>query len=161
MFSHPKSTPTEHAHRAKITAPQPVPPSTTKEGKLSYWQLTHDRLQHFEIPWREEPDHFDRLLTALSCVMQFSLGTRGSGLWVDVYRNKKATAQLSFQYLVTLNTPNDSDTILVDDLPDLLNMLEHLAPIIELSMASHREESSLAQQMRIAAGEAGSSGPAH
>lgn len=161
MFSHPKSPPSERPSRPHSSAPQPTPPSTTKEGKLSYWQLTHDRLQHFEVPWREDPDHFERLLKTLHCVSQFSLGTRGTGLWVDVYRNKKATAQLAFQYLVTLNTPSDSDTVLVDDLPDLLSMLEHLAPIIQLSMASHREESSLAQKMRIAAAENDSSGTAH
>jgi hypothetical protein len=117
---------------------RPGPPSTTHEGRLSYWQLSHDRLQHFEIPWREEPDHFERLLTTLHCVSQYTLGVPGSGLWVEVYRNKKAAPQINFQYLVTLNTPADSDTILVDDLPDLLNMLEHLAPIIELSMQSAR-----------------------
>ena len=120
---------------------RPEPPSTTHEGRLSYWQLTHDRLQHFEIPWREEPDHFERLLTTLHCVSQYTLGVPGSGLWVEVYRNKKATPQINFQYLVTLNTPADSDTILVDDLPDLLTMLEHLAPIIRLSIESARQSS--------------------
>jgi hypothetical protein len=161
MFSNPKSPQGERSARGGASAHQPTPPSTTKEGKLSYWQLTHDRLQHFEVPWREAADNPDRLVKALSCSLQFSLGARGTGLWVDVYRSKKSTPQLSFQYLVTLNTPSDSDTILVDDLPDLLNMLEHLSPVIQLSMASHRDESSLAQKLRMAAGDADSSGTAH
>jgi hypothetical protein len=112
------------------------------------------------VPWHQETDHFDRLLKALSCVLQFSLGARGTGMWVDVYRNKKTTPQLSFQYLVTLNTPSDSDTILVDDLPDLLNMLEHLTPVIQLSMISQRPESPLAQKLR-AASETDGTGTAH
>jgi hypothetical protein len=162
MFSHPRPASPERARRTGeggSTSSVPNPPAA---GKLSYWQLTHDRLQHFEVPWREGGDHFDRLVKALSCVLQFSLGTPGAGLWVDVYRNMQTTPQLSFQYLVTLNSPSNYNIVLVDDLPDLLAMLEHLAPIVQLSMSSRQEQNQLTQKHRAAAAEeVGGSGTQH
>jgi hypothetical protein len=142
-------------------SPRPDPPSTNKEGKFSYWQLANDRLQHFEIPGRDEPDHFERLLRVLHCMPQFTLGTKGSGFWVEVFRNHRTTAQLSFQFLITLNTASDSDMVLVDDLPDLLNMLEHLAPIIQLSVESTRSASMAAERSRLLRGDADTPEPAH
>jgi hypothetical protein len=107
---------------------------------FSYWQLVNERLQHFEIPWRDEPDHFDRLLQALHCRRQFALGERGAGVWIEVYRNERTTPELKFHYLLTLNTPDAYDIVLVHDLPDLLTFLEHLAPTLQLAMATSKRE---------------------
>ncbi len=154
MLYHRKSRDMDKQTAPENSVSRPEPPSQTKEGKLSYWQLTHERLQHFEIPWREDQDHSERLVKTLHCTPQYHLGNRGSGFWVEVFRNQRVAPQLSFQFLVTLNTPTDSDTILVDDLPDLLSMLEHLAPIIRLSMESTRQVDIVADRVHIVAGEA-------
>lgn len=161
MLHHRKAHGTGEPDAPDKVAARPEPPSQTKEGKLSYWQLTHERLQHFEIPWRDDQDHSERLVTTLHCVPQYTLGQRGSGFWVEVFRNQRIAPQLSFQFLVTLNTPTDSDTVLVDDLPDLLSMLEHLAPIIRLSMETTRQVDIVADKIHIQASEADTSGAAH
>lgn len=161
MPHRPGSHGADDADARDAATSRPGPPSQTKEGKLSYWQLTHERLQRFEIPWRDDGDHAERLVQTLHCAPQYSLGHRGAGFWVEVFRNQRVAPQLSFQFLVTLNTPTDSDTVLVDDLPDLLSMLEHLAPIIRLSMESTRQVDIIADRVHIVAGDADAPGAAH
>lgn len=121
------------------TAPPPTPAAT-----LGYWQLKRGRLHSFEVPWSDERDGFTRLLRALHGEKDFTLGVPGDGLCVTVYRCGKPSSDLSFQFLVTLDSGKQSDKILVEDLPDLLAFLDQLVPIIELAMKTRARAESLA-----------------
>lgn len=126
-------------------AGRPAPSSPAAPGHtLAYWQLTRGRLRSFEIPWSDQSDGFNRLLRTLHCERQFDLGAQRDGVGVTVYRCHQPSAELSFQFLVTLNTGTQPDTILVEDLPDLLAFLDQLAPIIELVMKTRTREEQLA-----------------
>jgi hypothetical protein len=128
----------EPSRRGRPEPQPPAPPAT--RGRLSYWQFVRQRLEHFEIPWDDDANHFDRLLHLLHCTWQYRLGTSHQGFWVEVYRNERPSPSLSFEYLLTLNGRTASDIVLIGDLPDLLYLLEHLTPIVQTSMESAERE---------------------
>lgn len=131
------------------TSPAPAAPGAT----LGYWQLKRGRLHSFEVPWSEEHDGFTRLLRTLHGEKDFTLGVPGDGLCVTVYRCHNPSAELSFQFLVTLDSGKQSDKILVEDLPDLLTFLDQLVPVIELAMKTRERAEALAARESEIAGQ--------
>ena len=125
-----------------VPAAMPPPPGAT----LGYWQLKRGRLHSFEVPWSDARDAFARLLRTLNGEKDFTLGVPGDGLSVTVYRCRRPSSELSFQFLVTLDSGKQSDKILVEDLPDLLAFLDQLAPIIELAMKTRERAEMLAER---------------
>jgi hypothetical protein len=136
----PASAPTTTPLSPSASAPAAPAPT----GTLGYWQLTRGRLRSFEIPWSDTPDAFERLLRTLHGVKDFTLGVARDGLSVTVYRCRRPSSELSFQFLVTVGSGAQSDKILVEDLPDLLTFLDQLVPIIELAMKTRKREEELA-----------------
>lgn len=128
-------------------------PATPPAATLGYWQLKRGRLHSFEVPWSDEHDGFTRLLRTLHGEKDFTLGVPGDGLCVTVYRCSRPSAELSFQFLVTLDSGKQSDKILVEDLPDLLTFLDQLVPIIELAMKTRERAEALAERERDSAGQ--------
>lgn len=125
------------------SAPVPV-------GTLGYWQLTRGRLRAFEIPWGDANNGFERLLRTLHCEKDLTLGVEQDGLYVTVYRCHRPSSEMSFQFLLTVGSGTESDTILVEDLPDLLTFLDQLVPIIELAMKTREREEALATRAAMA-----------
>lgn len=121
-----------------------TPATAAPASILGYWQLTRGRLRSFEVPWSDERDGLARLLRTLHGEKDFTLGVPGDGLCVTVYRCHRPSSELTFQFLVTLDSGKQSDKILVEDLPDLLAFLDQLAPIIDLAMKTQARSEMLA-----------------
>jgi hypothetical protein len=71
---------------------------------------------------------------------EFSLGTEEEGLQAEVYAASAGREGVAYDYLVAVSVGSAVDAIFVAQLPDLLELLGRIAPIIQSAMDTSRRE---------------------